>query len=29
MVVEAQDTAPPPAPGLNRVLTWLGITRSV
>jgi transposase len=29
MVVEEQQTAPPPAPRLNRVLKWLGITRSV
>lgn len=29
MVVEAQETAPPPAPRLNRLLKWLGITRSV
>ena len=29
MVVEAQETAPPPALRLNRVLKWLGVTRSV
>jgi hypothetical protein len=29
MVVEEQQTAPPPAPRLNRLLKWLGIKRSV